>query len=250
MRWKRIISLLLAGLAWSLPAGAQERQPADYQDRGDRFEGSRSHPVGGAEFELLGAQIGAARDAGGLPENVSLVFFLRDPAEVHILVRERNPRRNYWLDQVRPANLFLPRSRNRFSWPAGAALQPLGIELGQLLPLVRLGYAGPRVSESVAPAFLGSAAEMPVASPQIFVFRSSRPAEIRTRLVGCPGRAEPASFTAPRRIPFEIRVATPGGACRLEIEGSMADDGSRIFQSVDFYVGEEGEEDGREREKI
>ncbi len=226
-------------LAIGAPADGQPEK-SDYQDRGDRFEGRRRHPVGGNEIELIGAMVEGTEPLGSLPAELALSFYLHEEGEPRIVVRERQPRKEYWLDQVRPTQSWLVRSVNRFTWPASAALAELQVDPANLLALVRLGYGSPRVSELVAPAQLaGPKAAFPDAGAVYrFTFLMSRPAEVEARLNGCTGEVTPARLESPRRLAFDIRVILNGKGsqlCRLDLEGEMLDDAARVAQSVSFY---------------
>lgn len=238
MKWRRgLFNFLLLPLLAAAGAFAQA-ESSDYQDRGDRFEGRRRHPVGGNEIELLGAMIDGPDRLSSLPAELALSFYLRDGADPQIIVRERNPQKEYWLDQVRPSKRWLFRSVNRFSWPTVPAMKELRLDPANLLALVRLGYSGPRVSEVVAPAQLATAESDFSVSGYRFTFRTSRPASVEVRLRNCAGEVEPKKLESPRRIPFDVRVSLTGaavGSCRLELEGTMLDDAARIAQSVEFF---------------
>lgn len=233
----------VCGIAWvflmgTMPIVAQV-ETVDYQDRGDRFEGRRSHPVGGTEIELLGATIDGPAPLLSLPEDLSLKFYLQEAADAYVVVRERETQKEYWLDQVRRSKPWLARTVNQFSW-SSAVLKELRLEPNRLTALVRLGYSSPRLSERVAPAQLGSVQTPLLVDAFRFTFRTSRPADLSVRLEACPGRVEPARTKTGRRIPFDVVVRVDakaaGSRCHLQLAGEMADDAAPIIQGVDFIV--------------
>ena len=89
--------------------------PYAYQDRGDRREGIRLRPVSGDDIELISvraAPVGGAADL--TPQEMRLVFYLPEDANVNITVRELDYRYYYWLDQVRPQRSWQSGQTNVF----------------------------------------------------------------------------------------------------------------------------------------
>ena len=230
--------LLVTGLL-SAASPSRAGEETDYQERSHRFEGRRRLPVGGTEIELIGAMTENSAPRASLPERLELIFYLQDTTDTFVVVRERLPQKNYWLDRVSPSRPFLVRSLNRFDWPTAEVLRPVRLEAWQLMALIRLGYSEPRIREEIAPAQLAAPGSSWQGGVYRLTFRTSRPAEVRAELHGCDGVVEPRRLTTARRVPFEIRVRsteTTGADCRLVLQGEMSDNAARLFQSVEWVV--------------
>src|SRR6185436_9647898 len=96
-----------------------------YRDRGNRHEGTKPKPIGGYDVELLGAVVEPSSMAD-FPDRAAVSFFLEREEPVCFLIREREPREYYRLDQVKPASPWRPGATNTFEWPSGEVLRPLG----------------------------------------------------------------------------------------------------------------------------
>ena len=89
---------VLVALA-AAPLLAQYDPELQYQDRGDRHEGLRPKPVAGYDVALLSARVDYREESDGWPEKLRLRFYLPEPQEVFVTVRQLRPRSTYyWLD--------------------------------------------------------------------------------------------------------------------------------------------------------
>src|ERR1017187_875945 len=79
-----------------------------YRDRGNRSEGIRPKPVGGAEVELISAMVDLDEDPQVLPEVLRIRFFLPSLSQPFVTIRELNYRHFYWMDHLRPSSPWRP----------------------------------------------------------------------------------------------------------------------------------------------
>jgi hypothetical protein len=210
-----------------------------YRDRGNRYEGTKPKPIGGYEVELLGAMVDPVSTAG-FPDKAAISFFLEREEPVHFLIREREPKEYYRLDQVKPASPWRSRATNTFAWPSGDVLRPLGLGPADLLFLVRLGTDRPRTRERVAPVLLEPAASGRRVSGYRFTFRLQSTAKVRHAVYG-PGSTEPPMTPYSRRAAdtsFEILWNAEGraeGTYRLVLEGYFTADNLPLKQEVELF---------------
>jgi hypothetical protein len=133
---------------------AQYDPALQFQNRGDRFEGVRTIPVGGSDVELLSALVDhQVRPDTSWGERVALRFYLPQPEEVFITVRQLRARStHYWLDRVR--GTWQPGRVNEYSWPTGPVLQRLpDVRFEDLGTTIRIGRDDPLArTERVLPA--------------------------------------------------------------------------------------------------
>jgi hypothetical protein len=212
-----------------------------YRNRGSRFEGTKAKPIGGYEVELLGAVVEPVPTAD-FSDRAAVSFFLEREESVHFLIREREPKEHYRLDQVTPASPWRPGAANTFSWPSGEVLRPLGLRPADLLFLARLGSDKPRSREHVAPVLLEPATGGRQVSGYRFTFRLQSTAKTRHAIYG-PGSPQPLQPVTPysRRAadtPFEIFWSAEGraeGIYRLVLEGYFTSDSQPLQQVVEIF---------------
>lgn len=212
-----------------------------YRDRGSRYEGTKPKPIGGYEVELLGAVVEPLPMAD-FPDRAAISFFLERDEPVHFLIREREPKEYYRLDQVKPTSPWRPRTTNTFAWPSGEVLRPLGLGPADLLFLVRLGADKPRSRERVAPVLLEPAAGGRKISGYRFTFRLQSTAKTRHAVYG-PGSTDPLQPMTPYSkraadTPFEISWSAEGrpeGTYLLVLESYFTADNVRLRQEVELF---------------
>lgn len=209
-----------------------------YRQRGDRFEGVKSKPVGAPDLELIGAVIDGGARTSPLPEDMAVSWFLEREGRVFLTIRERQPETFYWLDKI-PASGWRAGAHNTFTWPSGDILAPLGLEPTDLAVLVRIDSDIPRVKETVAPALVD---HPPTPSCLYrFTFRPQMAMEVRAELKG-PGGYEEVLGSSRRlsaHLPHDIRwqaAGKPPGHYRIEIEGIKLRTGDALAsQEVRFH---------------
>ncbi|MGH9218465.1 MAG: hypothetical protein ACRD1W_04150 [Vicinamibacterales bacterium] len=144
-----------AAIFLTLASAFAQYDPAiQFQNRGDRYEGIRTIPVGGFDLELLSARIDQAPQPNpSWGENVALRFYLPEKQEVFITVRQLRSRSTYyWLDRVQAA--WQPAAMNEYSWSTGPVLRRLpDVRLEDLGTTVRVGRDDPLArTQRVLPA--------------------------------------------------------------------------------------------------
>jgi hypothetical protein len=142
----RVLSWAVAMAAPTVlwPLLAQYDPALQFQNRGDRYEGIRTIPVGGLDVELLSVRVNDTQpDTPSWGEHVGVRFYLPDPDDVHITVRQLRSRSTYyWLDRVQ--GTWTPRSVNEYVWPTAPVLQRLqGVRFDDLGVTVRIGREDP-----------------------------------------------------------------------------------------------------------
>jgi hypothetical protein len=145
--------LLVVGLVVVSSSTANAQDVLDYQRRANRYEGIRPKPVSGFDIELLSAQVDFADNRETLGERFHVRFFLKQPANVHLVVRELDYQHHYWLDKVVPKSPWQAGFGNVFEWSTADVMQRLGdLRISDLGVMARLGRDNPSATEEVAPA--------------------------------------------------------------------------------------------------
>ena len=143
-----------------------------YQNRGNRYEGVKPAPVSGYEVELISAQA-ENKNSEQLSDRARISFYLDQPGDVHVVVRERDYKTYYWMDRLQPSPAWRGGVRNVFEWPTGV-IASTGLRLSDLGVVVRLNRPEPSLVESVAPALLDRSARQ---SGSTRICSHSRPTE-------------------------------------------------------------------------
>lgn len=222
-------------------AGISQQLNLRYQDRGDRYEGSKGTPVSD-KVELISALVNYKEDNAGLPEQFRLKFFLKDSTSVFITVREVDNRRDYWLDRVRPRPSWRLGYGNEFAWPTAEVVRPLGgVQLDGLGALVQLDTNEPEVDVRVAPAILYHTRPPAEATGYLFAFRIGRKADV-TWSVSRDADNSPVLYTQsfnwpgqrPRTVSWSATRAREGWY-RLRISVIYSNNGQEVNKIVRFY---------------
>lgn len=238
--WGMGVSLLVGNLVVALILGGST---LSYRDRGDRREGVLPKAVSGYDLELLGAMVESHESHSNvLPSELELVFYLDHQEDVYVKIRERYPRKYYWLDDVRPGEPWQAKRENRFKWPTDEVLLPLGLSPADLVGLVRLGRETPSHEERVAPVLLGGPASIPTAVAYRFTFKANAPARIRYNIFAAGTDDGIESVAAYRQVnagqPFDLRWEAgtrPEGYYRLYVDGYFLTDNRPITGIVEFF---------------
>jgi hypothetical protein len=157
-----VLALVLVFLG-GLPSLLWAQLDLQYQLRsqeqsGSWKEGVKPKPVSGGNVELISvlADYQEPAASGKFPHSVNLQFYLDDPHEVFLTVRELDYRTYYWLDKVQPARSWKKGFQNVFAWPTDLVLQQLTpkLDLYDLGALIRLDAESTSSIERVAPGVL------------------------------------------------------------------------------------------------
>ena len=145
--WAAIALLCVAALG----ASADE-QALRYGPREFRYEGVKEKPVFGFGIELLSALVDYRDAPERVGDRLHIRFYLKQPDEVHIVVRELDYDKYYWLDKAEPRTPWKAGFDNVFDWPTNEVVRPLGLRVDELGVVARLGVDQPSAIEKVAPA--------------------------------------------------------------------------------------------------
>ena len=126
------------GVAWT-------QVDLQYQDRGNRHEGIKPKPVSGYDIELISVRADYDEEAERMPDRLKVKFYLEQPAEVGLTVRELDYKYYYWMDKIQPSRPWRPGFDNVFEWPTKDVIQRLGhlatADLGIIVRLDRRNRA-------------------------------------------------------------------------------------------------------------
>ena len=155
LRTRARTALVPAAIVVALAGPFAQYDPAlQFQNRGDRYEGIRTIPVGGFDVELLSARIDQAPSPNAAwGENVALRFYLPENEGVFITVRQLRSRSTYyWLDRVQAA--WKPGAVNEYSWSTAPVLRRLSdVRFEDLGTTIRVGRDDPLArTQRVLPA--------------------------------------------------------------------------------------------------
>ncbi len=170
-----IITLILSSMC--LPAVFAN--DLKYKNRGDRYEGIRSLPVGGTDIELISALVDYREKSAHLLGQLKVQFYLPHSTSVFLTVRELDYRHYYWLDKVQPPKPWQSGFNNRFSWPTKDVLQQLDdIKISDLGVIARLQHSVGRKQEEVAPVILYHSILPKQVNGYVFTFRLGNDARL------------------------------------------------------------------------
>ncbi len=169
-----IHAVLLFSLVGASCVCAETR--SQYQDRGNRHEGIKGKPVSGSDVELISARVNYTDEVQQVPLRLKVKFYLVQPSEVYLTVRELDNTYYYWMDNVRPAKPWQSGFGNVFAWPTQDVIQTL--EQLKMNPyglgvVARLGDSEPRMKERVAPVIFYHARFPAVVKGYLFTLRTS-----------------------------------------------------------------------------
>ena len=120
IRWKAFCLAVMLSFA---SVASQAQEDLHYQKRANRYEGIRPKPVSGFDIELLSAQVDFADNPETLGERFHARFFLKQPGDVYLVVRELDYQHYYWLDKVVPKSPWQPGFGNVFDWSTADVVQ-------------------------------------------------------------------------------------------------------------------------------
>ena len=123
-----------------------------YQNRGNRYEGIKPNPVSGYSIELISVRVDYKEEVEQISDTFKVKFYLEEPSEVYLTIRELDYTYYYWMDKVQPAKPWQRGFDNVFAWPTQDVIQKLsGLKMYDLGVVARVKHPGPRMIEDVVP---------------------------------------------------------------------------------------------------
>jgi hypothetical protein len=229
-------------LAMAQPILAQD--DLQYQHRANRYEGIKPKPVSGYDVELLSARIDHKEETSTLGEKLSVKFYLKEPTEVYLFVRELEYKHYYWLDKVEPREPWRAGFGNVFQWPTKDVLGQLqDFKPSELGVIARLGKPVPSVMETVAPVVFYQSKPPSKAKGYLFTFRLREDGKVTATVFKEGGDEALARQTFSHQAggrPFTVKwdlsnTDVAEGYYRLVLKGYFLDTNESISQTVSFY---------------
>jgi len=242
-RKRNSLLMLVAALACATLC-AQAQDDLQYQQRANRYEGTKGKPVAGFDVELLSARVDFSDNPERLGERFQARFFLERPTEVHLVVRELDYRYFYWLDRVRPQTPWRSGYGNVADWPTRDVIRQLdGLRISDLGVVARLERESPSAVEKVAPVVFYQSQFPTQVTGYVFHFRIREDAKLKGAVYKASGGAPVFSVDLGRQRggrPFSVswNVTTPRaseGVYRLVLSGYVLSNNDPVSQVVQFY---------------
>jgi hypothetical protein len=236
-----LASVALVTLSGLLAAAGSQYDPTlQFQNRGDRYEGIRSVPVGGLDVELLSARVDdPKRSDAPWGEQVAIRFYLPAADAVHITVRQlRSGATNYWLDRVQ--RTWKEGSVNEYAWATAPVLRRLvDVRFEDLGAVIRVGRDDPLArTQRVLPVVFFQQQAVDVARAYRFALKTNGRARVsvavyagNTEIYRRPDNWEEAGspFTIFRRAD-----SVAEGWYRLVVSGHFANN-APLNKEIVFY---------------
>jgi hypothetical protein len=234
-----IMSLALLFLfAWTSSIWAARHE---YQNRGNRYEGVKPKPVSGYDIELISARVDYHEEVNQTPDRFKVRFYLEQPSQAYLTVRELDYKYYYWMDKVQPPGPWQPGFHNEFEWPTQEVIQQLDqVKMYDLGIVVRLEKPEPGKVERVAPAIFYHSQPPPTIKGYLFTFKTNGDAKLTCSFYK-EGELKPVftrSFKQRGGRPFTVRwdsSTATGGSYKLVVKGYFLDTNDPIDQIVYFY---------------
>lgn len=235
-----VFQLLLLTILFTLPISVLAGE-LDYQDRGDRSEGTLPEPIGSYDIELLSAMAfrETFRSLSDIPDSLTLRFNLPGSQKPYVEVKEIDQKSFYRMDKLKLQKPDL------FKWDTGVLKQIVkekGLQVSKLGVVARLkGQNEPLVAEEVAPALLYSGQLPKSISSYTFVFKTNADAELKYFILRDQSEETLATQSLGYKVgrkPFEVRwnaADESEGYYKVVVKGFFKKDSSPISQSVRFY---------------
>lgn len=214
----------------------------EYQNRGNRYEGIKPRPVSGYDIELISALVDYREETERIPQRFKIKFYLDQPSEVHITVRELDYKYYYWMDKVKPPENWRCGFDNVFEWPTEDVVQRLEeMKMYDLGIVARLGKQVPSKVEQVAPIIFYHSHYPPIIEGYLFTFKTGSNARLACYVY--KEETEDLVYTQHfRRVQggrvFTLRWHSPDAAegfYKIVIRGYLWYTNDPIDQTVRFY---------------
>ena len=213
-----------------------------YQLREDHWEGIQPRPVSGdLGIELLSAVVDYTEPQTSFPATNKILFYLTDPAQIDLTVRELSPKKYYLLNRVKEQEMWR-QGFNPYQWSAETVLKPLNLKITQLGAVARVNRSAARGEEQVAPVVLYHASYPSQINGYRFAFRVGGDANLNY-VIYADDSSTPlfekklgkrSGGNEPFIIPWDCSKA-PAGYYELVVDGHSLRDSSPLHQSVKFY---------------
>jgi len=212
-----------------------------YQLRKDHWEGIQARPVSGdLGIELLSAMVDYSEPQTSFPATNKILFYLTDPAQIDLTVRELSPKKYYLLNRVKEQEKW-QQGFNHYQWSAETVLKPLNLKITQLGAVARVNRAAARGEEQVAPVVLYHASYPSKINGYRFAFKVGSGANLDYVIYADNSSTPLLEKKLGKRSggePFVILwdcSKAPAGYYELVVDGHSLRDNSQLHQSVKFY---------------
>ncbi len=209
------------------------------------YEGVKLEPVSGYRIELISAMVYYEEKAEQIPDLFKVRFFLQQPSEVQLIVREHGT--NYHMDQVTPERPWRQGCHNAFDWSTGRVIKELnikeGVQMHDFNMVARLGKADPSSEEHVAPLLFYHSKCPPEIGAYVFTFKIGSHSSLAYKIFNEESGKEVFS---PKQKDHKVRGGQlfsmlwdsskdETGIYRLVVTGYLLHDNSPLTQTVRFY---------------
>jgi hypothetical protein len=169
-------------------------------------------------------------------------FYLEQPSEVHLIVRELDYKYHYWLDKVELIEPWQRGFTNVFEWPTQEVVQQLeGLTMHALGVVTRLEKSYPDKVEKVSPAIFYHTKFPTTIERYKFTFKTREDVRLRCSVYKVSEK-DPVFARIFRKKkggrPFTVQwdsSTAPAGWYKLVVTGSSLETAEHIAQEVHFY---------------
>jgi hypothetical protein len=212
-----------------------------YQLREEHWEGIQARSVSGdLGIELLSAMVDYSEPQTSFPATNKILFYLTDPAQIDLTVRELSLKEYYLLNRVKEQETW-QQGFNHYQWSAETVLKPLNLKITQLGAVARVNRAAAREEEQVAPVVLYHTSYPSKINGYRFAFKVGSGANLDYVIYADNSSTPLLEKKLGKRSggePFVILwdcSKAPAGYYELVVDGHSLRDNSQLHQSVKFY---------------
>jgi len=212
-----------------------------YQLRKDHWEGIQPRPVSGSlGIELLSAVVDYTEPQTSFPATNKILFYLSNPAQIDLTVRELSPKKYYLLNRVKEKETWR-QGFNPYQWSAETVLKPLNLKINDLGAVARVNRLENHQGEQVAPVVLYHSTYPSKITGYRFTFKVGSDANLGYVIYSDNNSTPLLEEKLGKRTggePFVILwdcSEAPAGHYELVVDGHSLRDNSSLHQSVKFY---------------
>lgn len=240
----RMIGAVLVALSTlNLYKLASAQDALGYQLRANRHEGIRPKTVSNFGIELLSARVDYRDRPGQVGDRFHVRFYLAQPTQVYLVVREIDYKHYYWLDKVVPRTPWTIGFGNVFDWPTVDVIKQLkGLTSDELGVVARLEKGEPSADEKVAPVIFYQSQYPTTVKGYVFAFRLRDGAKIKAKLFSADGGSPLYSQDLgnqrggrPFTVKWEPTANQIAGDYKLVLSGYGLSTSDPIKQTVRFH---------------